>query len=112
MPAEGFDVSLTGFEVPEIDGRMAPQDLDLQDRGALLNAIAKARSWMDEFIEKRVQSIAEREGTGVRHIRFLAPLAFLSPRIVDSRSYDSVCAELALLEIPGWAGKPEARVDG
>ena len=40
---------------------------------------------MDDLIERRVQSfeeIAEREQKVARHIRFLAPLAFLSPRIV------------------------------
>ena len=52
---------------------------------SLLTAIAKARSWMDDLIAGRVQSfdeIAVREQKVVRHIRFLAPLAFLSPRIV------------------------------
>lgn len=40
---------------------------------------------MDDLIDGRAQSfeeIAEREQKVVRHIRFLAPLAFLSPRIV------------------------------
>ena len=42
---------------------------------------------MEDLIEQRVQSfeeIAEREHKVVRHVRFLAPLAFLSPRIVDA----------------------------
>jgi hypothetical protein len=63
----------------------AAQDLDPRDRDALLTAIAKAKSWMDDLIDGRAQSfeeIAEREQKVVRHIRFLAPLAFLSPRIV------------------------------
>ncbi len=63
----------------------ASQYLDPRDRDALLTAIAKARSWMDDLIDGRVQSfeeIAEREQKVVRHIRFLAPLAFLSPRII------------------------------
>ena len=65
--------------------RPASAGLDPRDRDALLTAIAKARSWMDDLIEQRVQSfeeIAEREQKVARHIRFLAPLAFLSPRIV------------------------------
>jgi site-specific DNA recombinase len=65
--------------------RPASLNLDPRDRDALLTAIAKARSWMDDLIEQRVQSfeeIAERERKVARHIRFLAPLAFLSPRIV------------------------------
>ena len=65
--------------------RPASAGLDPRDRDALLTAIAKARSWMDDLLEQRVQSfeeIAEREQKVARHIRFLAPLAFLSPRIV------------------------------
>jgi hypothetical protein len=63
----------------------ASLDLDPRDRDALLTAIAKARSWIDDLIAGRVQSfeeIADREQKVVRHTRFLAPLAFLSPRIV------------------------------
>ena len=65
--------------------RPASAGLDPRDRDALLTAIAKARSWMDDLLEQRVQSfeeIAEREQKVARHIRFLAPLALLSPRIV------------------------------
>jgi site-specific DNA recombinase len=53
---------------------------------ALLRAIARARVWIDDLVEGRVSSvakIAEREGKVERHIRLLAPLAFLSPRIVS-----------------------------
>ena len=65
--------------------RPASLNLDPRDRDALLTAIARARSWVDDLLEQRVQSfeeIAEREQKVARHIRFLAPLAFLSPRIV------------------------------
>ena len=53
-------------------------------RDALLTAIAKARGWIDDIRLGRIASfagIAEREAQGERHIRLLAPLAFLSPRI-------------------------------
>ena len=56
-----------------------------ESRDALLTAIAKARSWIDDIRLGRVGSfleIAGREGRGERHIRLLAPLAFVSPRIV------------------------------
>jgi hypothetical protein len=62
-------------------------DLDPANRDTLLAAIAKARSWMSDIVEGRVGSfheIAEREGKVERHIRFLAPLAFLSPLIIES----------------------------
>jgi hypothetical protein len=54
-------------------------------REALLTAIAKARQWVDEMAQGRTATfaqIARREGKVERHIRLLAPLAFLSPRIV------------------------------
>ena len=56
-------------------------------REALLMAIAKARSWVDELVNGRVGSLAmlaRREGKAERHIRLLLPLAFVSPRIVSS----------------------------
>ena len=56
-----------------------------ESRDALLTAIAKARGWVDDIRLGRIGSfagIAEREAQGERHIRLLAPLAFLSPRII------------------------------
>jgi hypothetical protein len=55
-------------------------------RETLLAAIAKARQWVDEMAQGRTATfaqIARREGKVERHIRLLAPLAFLSPRIVS-----------------------------
>jgi hypothetical protein len=54
-------------------------------RDALLAAIAKTRSWIEDIRLGRVAALAEiaqREGQVERHIRLLAPLAFLSPRII------------------------------
>jgi site-specific DNA recombinase len=54
-------------------------------RNALLAAIAKARGWIDDIRVGAIGSfakIAENEAQGERHIRLLAPLAFLSPRII------------------------------
>jgi site-specific DNA recombinase len=56
-----------------------------ETRDALLTAIAKARGWIDDLVGGRVASFAEiatREGKVERHIRLLAPLAFVSPRII------------------------------
>jgi site-specific DNA recombinase len=56
------------------------------ERDALLTAIAKARAWIDDLVEGRVGSfaeIAQREGKVERHIRLLAPLAFVSPQAVS-----------------------------
>ena len=54
-------------------------------REALLIAIAKARQWIEDLAHGRAASfaaIARREGKAERHIRLLAPLAFVSPRII------------------------------
>src|SRR5262249_27972551 len=56
-------------------------------REALLIAIAKAHQWIDDLAHGRAASfavIARREGKVERHIRLLAPLAFVSPRIVSA----------------------------
>jgi site-specific DNA recombinase len=54
-----------------------------ESRDALLTAIAKAPGWIDEIrLGRIVAGIAEREAVVERHIRLLAPLAFLSPRII------------------------------
>jgi hypothetical protein len=59
--------------------------MSTDDRDILLTAIAKARAWIDDIVERRVASFAEiakQEGKVERHIRLLAPLAFVSPRII------------------------------
>src|SRR5262249_3252291 len=56
-----------------------------ESRDALLTAISKARRWIDDIRLGRIASFAEigdREAHGERHIRLLAPLAFVSPRII------------------------------
>src|SRR5262249_55270712 len=55
-------------------------------RDILLMTIAKARNWIDELAQGRLGSfamLARREGKLERHIRLLAALAFVSPRIVS-----------------------------
>ena len=57
-----------------------------ESRDVLLTAIAKARTWIEDLVEVSVASfakIAKQEGGVERHIRLLAPLAFISPRIVS-----------------------------
>jgi hypothetical protein len=65
---------------PSTTAKMKPQRVE-----ALLNAMAKARRWVEDLRLGRANSvaeIAERESLGERHIRLLAPLAFVSPRII------------------------------
>jgi site-specific DNA recombinase len=56
------------------------------NRDVLLTAIAKARAWIADLAEGRAASLAEiakREGKVERHIKLLAPLAFVSPQFVS-----------------------------
>jgi site-specific DNA recombinase len=56
-----------------------------ETRDAILLAIVKARSWIDDLTYGRVQSfaeIAQREGKVERHVRLLAPLAFTPPEML------------------------------
>jgi hypothetical protein len=56
-----------------------------ESRDALLTAIAKAREWIADIRLGRIVSFAEiakHETLGERHLRLLAPLAFVSPRII------------------------------
>jgi site-specific DNA recombinase len=61
--------------------------LGAEARDAILLAVAKARGWIDDLASGRIQSfaeIAQSEGKVARHIRLLAPLAFLSPRLLTA----------------------------
>ena len=54
-------------------------------REDLLEAIAKARAWIDGLAAGRIDSlaaIAHRENKVERHVRLLAPLAFAPPPLV------------------------------
>jgi site-specific DNA recombinase len=70
-----------------------------ESRDALLAAIAKARRWIDDMRLGRTAcfaEIAEREGQGERYIRLLAPLAFLSPRIIAAIVDGTASADLTV----------------
>jgi site-specific DNA recombinase len=71
-------------------------------RETLLLAIAKARNWIDDLVHGRVASfavIARREGKAERHIRLLALLAFLSPRIVSALLDGTAPADLTVAKL-------------
>src|SRR5262249_54046452 len=71
-------------------------------REAPLIAMAKARQWIDDLAHGRAASfavIARREGKAERHIRLLAPLAFVSPRIVSALLDATAPADLTLTKL-------------
>jgi site-specific DNA recombinase len=77
----------------------ASANLDLAAIEALLTAIAKARSWMSDHAEGRIESfddIARCESRGERHIRNLAPLAFVSPRVIEAIADGAAPADLTV----------------
>lgn len=56
------------------------------NRDRLLTAIARARAWVQDLVDGRATSFAEiakREGKVERHVRLLASLAFVSPRLLS-----------------------------
>jgi site-specific DNA recombinase len=61
--------------------------LGAEARDAILLAVAKARVWIDDLASGRIRSFAEiagSEGKVERHIRLLAPLAFVPPRVLGA----------------------------
>jgi site-specific DNA recombinase len=71
-------------------------------RETLLNAIAKARRWIDGITTGKVKSfddIATKEKKVERHIRLLAPLAFVAPSIVQSIIEGTAHANLTVTEL-------------
>jgi site-specific DNA recombinase len=65
----------------------AASRIDPKERDALLRAIVRARRWIEAILTDPASSfeaIATSEGLGERHVRRLAPLAFLSPRVLQA----------------------------
>ncbi len=80
----------------------AQANLDPAASEVLLIAIARARSWMNDLTEGRVNSfeeIARSENKVERHIRRLIPLAFVSPRIVEAIANGSAPADLTVTSL-------------
>ena len=83
-------VAWKGPGVPKLKGilhsPLAGPPMIAGNRDVLLIAIAKARAWIADLAEGRAASFAEiakREGKVERHIRLLAPLAFVSPQLIS-----------------------------
>ncbi len=92
--APGFGAQKGIVHAPSAEAAMKPESRD-----ALLTAIAKARAWLEDMRLGRLASfeeIAQREGQCERHIRLLARLAFLSPRIIAAIAAGTAPADLTV----------------
>lgn len=68
-------------------------------RDALLKGIARSRLWLDEILSGAANSfdeIAAREGLVERHIRFLMPLAFVAPQVIEAIADGAAPADLTV----------------
>jgi site-specific DNA recombinase len=81
--------------------------LGVEARDAILLAVAKARVWIDGLASGRIQSfaeIAQNEGKVERHVRLLAPLAFVPPRVLaaiaDGTFHPHVTVTTLAREVP------------
>jgi hypothetical protein len=86
--------------------------MSVNERDVLLTAIAKARAWIDDIVEGRATSFAEiskHEGKVERHVRLLAPLAFVSPgdiaNIIDGVAPSVSVTDLAKRVAYCWTRK-------
>ena len=77
------------------DGRSGLSDAA---RDQLLLAIAKVRRWMRDVADDvtTFADIAREEGCVERHVRFLAPLAYLSPAVIKASHDGRAPAELTI----------------
>ena len=84
-------------------------------RISLLTAIAKSRNWIETILDDSAidfGALAKREKLGERHVRFLAPLAYLSPRIIEAIAEGRAPADLTVTQLArnlplSWAEQEE-----
>ena len=73
--------------IPPTGGALPTRPIRSESRARLLEAVAKARAWLDELVSGSVEStraIAAREGCSERSVRMSLSLAFLNPVIVTA----------------------------
>jgi site-specific DNA recombinase len=71
-------------------------------RVSLLTAIARSRNWIETILnDPQIDfgALAEREKLAERHIRLLAPLAYLSPRVIQSITQGRAPADLTVTRL-------------
>lgn len=78
------------------------QTIDEATRSALLMAIARSKAWVDAIAKDPgtdFGTIAKRANLAERHVRFLAPLAYLSPRIIEAIAEGRAPADLTVTKL-------------
>jgi site-specific DNA recombinase len=78
------------------------QTMDEAARSALLMAIARSKAWVDTILKDPatdIGKIAKRENLAERHVRFLAPLAYLSPRVIQAIAEGRARADLTVTRL-------------
>lgn len=76
--------------------------MDEARRISLLTAIARSRRWIETItndIALDFDALAKREKFAERHLRFLAPLATLSPRIIEAIADGRAPADLTITQL-------------
>jgi site-specific DNA recombinase len=76
--------------------------MDEARRLSLLTAIARARDGIEAIVEDPAidfGAIARRDKLAERHVRFLAPLAYLSPRVIEAIAEGWAPADLTVTRL-------------
>ena len=71
-------------------------------RSALLMAIARSRAWVEMIVKDRsadIGTIAKQEDLAERHVRFLMPLAYLAPRLIEAIAEGRAPANLTVTRL-------------
>ncbi|MCO5093601.1 recombinase family protein [Bosea sp. (in: a-proteobacteria)] len=96
-------------EVAGMDDRQAATPMNEETRGKLVQAIARARSWLAELLKDTMLStdaIAARESLSERAVRMRLSLAFLAPDIVEAAIAGHLPQSFGITRLsdlpPGW----------
>lgn len=91
--------------------------MDDKTRTTLLTAIVKAKGWIDAMLRDSsidFAAIAKKEELAERHVRFLAPLAYISPRIIEAIADGRAPADMTVSALDrglpvNWAAQEAAK---
>ena len=89
--------------------------MDEARRISLLTAIARSRHWIEAILKHPAVdfgAIGKHEKLAERHVRFLAPLTYLSPRIIQAIAEGRAPADMTVTRLtknlpPPWTEEEE-----